>query len=91
MILSSVLSVIIQIFAYILSIYDGIIIIYFLMTWIRKLYGTKLFIFFQKATWPFMKIFSGKLLIGYFDLGATLGLVILNGVITLLYRISYMV
>lgn len=83
-----VIRIILEVLCLSLLAYQGIIIIYFIMTWIRSLYGSKVFDFFQRASYPFMRIFSGKLLIGPFDLGSTIGLVLLGGLIDLLYQIA---
>ena len=72
----SVFGYIFQILYYLGLIYYLLIVIFFIMTWISPLYGTKIFNFFEKISSPFMKIVSNKLILGGFDLGATLGLIL---------------
>ena len=82
-----VLGQILRIIFYIGLIYYLLIAIFFLMSWFSGLYGTRLFDFFRRITSPFMNLCSGKLIMGGFDLGATLGLILYG---FLLYLIDYL-
>lgn len=85
------LRILIQSIAYLLLVYYLFIIIYFIMTWIPPLYRTKFFNFFRKATSPFMNICSGKLIVGSFDIGATLGVLLYYAIVQILFNISNMI
>lgn len=87
----SILSNVLSIVYYLLMIYYALIVIYFILTWIRPLYGTKFFSFMYRITNPFMRIFSGKLILGGFDLGGTIGLLLYGLLLSILQRIIYMV
>ena len=83
----TVLSEFIRVIYYIALIYYLLIAIFFIMTWFRSLYGTKLFDVFRRISSPFMNICSGRLIVGGFDLGATIGMLVYA---FLLYLLEYL-
>ena len=69
--------------------YTGLVAIFFILTWIRSLYGTKFFNFMNKIASPFEAVFGGKLVAGGFDIGGTIGLFMLVFISQFLVRLSY--
>ncbi len=76
---------------YIGMIYYLLIAIYFVLTWIRPLYGTKFFDIMSTITRPFMRLVSGKLIVGSLDLGATIGMVVYAFILYIIDNVSYMI
>jgi len=75
---------------YILQAYLLVIALYCILTWFPKLRFTRFFGIIEKIVYPFMKIFSGRLVIGGFDLSVMLGFGIIQYLLGLYYRLILM-
>lgn len=83
------LALFIRVIGYALYVYCSLIAIYFLLGWISEIRGTKFYRIFYRIVYPFERIFGGKLIIGMFDLGSTLGLIMLVVIARAIIMLSY--
>ena len=65
-------------------IYYFLIIIYFIMSWIPPIRNSKFYYAFSKIVYPFTYLACGRLIVGGFDLGGTIGLIIYAGLLRIL-------
>jgi len=89
--LNSIVRIFLTTCFYVLLIYYLLICIYFIMGWIKPFYNTKIFYFMEKVSRPFMNIVSGKFIVGYLDLGATLGILVYGYLLRVLSNIIMMI
>jgi len=85
-----ILKIILLSLYYFLQLYIGIIILYFILSWFSGIRYTKFYSIIDKIAYPFMKIFSGRIVIGNFDLSGTLGLIILEYLLSWFYKLIYL-
>ncbi len=85
------LALFIRIIGFALYIYCFIIVIYFLLGWISEIRGTGFYRFFYRIVYPFERVFGGKLIVGMFDLGSMLGLIMLSLIAQVIISLSYMI
>ena len=80
-----IIKIIITILVAILVFYEAIVLLSFFLPYIfPEIRYSKFYYILQKISFPFRRIFCGKLIVGMFDFGGTLGLILLGSLISLL-------
>ena len=74
---------------YALYAYTLIVFVFSLLSWFSGPRNTKFYYVLSRICDPFERIFGGKLIVGMFDLGGTLGLIMLAVISQFLISLSY--
>ena len=84
------LSVVLYVLGIILYVYTGIVFITFILGLFYSVRITKFYYILSIICYPVNKIFSGRLIVGgVFDLGGTIGLIMLSVISQFLISLSY--
>ena len=79
----------VRIIGFILYSYVFVIAIFFLLEWIPEIRNSSFYRFLYRIVYPFERIFGGKLIVGMFDLGSTIGLIMLSIIAQAIISLSY--
>jgi len=79
----------VRIIGFILYSYVFVIAIFFLLGWIPEIRNSSFYRFLYRIVYPFERIFGGKLIVGMFDLGSTIGLIMLSIIAQAIISLSY--